>query len=169
MQETFPREAAANPEPFTGERLTASIHGQVEIEHYHRYLFARGFCRDRDVLDVASGEGYGAAQLAQVAAQVVGVEYSGSPARHAAEKSARPDPQSVPRQRVRPGGIPRSAASAFPLRIADPAASLRGIGADPRGTGVDRPADLRAGRRRDVLGRNHVAEGAISDRDRVGT
>jgi ubiquinone/menaquinone biosynthesis C-methylase UbiE len=84
MRETFPREAAADPEPFTGERLTASIHGQVEIEHYHRYLYARGFCRDRDVLDVASGEGYGAAQLAQVARFVVGVEYSGPTTRHAA-------------------------------------------------------------------------------------
>jgi SAM-dependent methyltransferase len=83
MKEKFPREAAAHPEPFTGERLTASIHGQVEIEHYHRYLFARGFCRDRDVLDVASGEGYGAAQLAQVARHVVGVEYSGATVRNA--------------------------------------------------------------------------------------
>jgi protein-L-isoaspartate O-methyltransferase len=52
--------------------LTASVHGQVELEHYHRYLFSRGFCRDRDVLDVASGEGYGAAHLAQVARHVVG-------------------------------------------------------------------------------------------------
>ena len=78
MREIFPREAAANPEPFTGERLTASVHGQVEIEHYHRYLFSRGFCRDRDVLDVASGEGYGAAHLAQVARHVVGVEYAGA-------------------------------------------------------------------------------------------
>jgi SAM-dependent methyltransferase len=77
MREIFPREAAADPEPFTGERLTASVHGQVELEHYHRYLFSRGFCRDRDVLDVASGEGYGAAHLAQVARRVVGVEYSG--------------------------------------------------------------------------------------------
>lgn len=77
MQDIFPREAAANPEPFTGERLTASVHGQIEIEHYHRYLFSRGFCRDRDVLDVACGEGYGAAQLAQVARQVFGLEASG--------------------------------------------------------------------------------------------
>ncbi|MSP02996.1 MAG: methyltransferase domain-containing protein [Acetobacteraceae bacterium] len=84
MRETFPREAASSPEPFTGERLTASIHGQVEIEHYHRYLFARGLCRDRDVLDVASGEGYGAAQLAQVARRVVGVECAGATARNAA-------------------------------------------------------------------------------------
>jgi len=83
MRESFPREAAANPEPFTGERLTASVHGQVEIEHYHRYLYSRGFCRDRDVLDVASGEGYGTAQLAQVARFVVGVEFAGATARNA--------------------------------------------------------------------------------------
>jgi SAM-dependent methyltransferase len=91
MQENFPREAAANPEPFTGERLTASIHGQIEIEHYHRYLFSRGFCRDRDVLDVASGEGYGAAQLAQVARQVVGVEFAGATVRNAAVNFPRPN------------------------------------------------------------------------------
>jgi len=91
MRETFPREAAENPEPFTGARLTASIHGQVEIEHYHRYLFSRNFCRDRDVLDVASGEGYGAAHLAQVARRVVGVEYSGATALNAAANFPRPN------------------------------------------------------------------------------
>jgi SAM-dependent methyltransferase len=91
MQETFPREAAESPEPFTGERLTASVHGEVEIEHYHRYLFSRGFCRDRDVLDVASGEGYGAAQLAQVARHVVGVEYAGATVRNAAANFPRPN------------------------------------------------------------------------------
>src|ERR1700691_5621858 len=84
MKEKFPREAAENPEPFTGERLTASVHGQVEIEHYHRYLFSRGFCRERDVLDVASGEGYGAAQLAQVARHVVGLDFAGATVRNAA-------------------------------------------------------------------------------------
>src|ERR1700722_641284 len=77
MRESFPREAACDPEPFTGERLTASVHGAVELEHYHRYLFSRGFCRDRDVLDIACGEGYGAAHLAQVARHVVGVENAG--------------------------------------------------------------------------------------------
>src|SRR5580704_9918878 len=89
MREIFPREAADNPEPFTGERLTASVHGQIELEHYHRYLFSRGFCRDRDVLDVASGEGYGAAHLAQVARQVVGVEYAGPTVHNAARNFPR--------------------------------------------------------------------------------
>lgn len=91
MREIFPREAAANPEPFTGERLTAAVHGQVEIEHYHRYLFSRSFCRDRNVLDVASGEGYGAAQLAQVARLVVGVEYAAATVRNAAANFPRPN------------------------------------------------------------------------------
>ena len=89
MREIIPREAANDPEPFTGERLTASVHGQVELEHYHRYLFSRGFCRDRDVLDVASGEGYGAAHLAQVARHVVGVEYAGPTVGNAARNFPR--------------------------------------------------------------------------------
>jgi SAM-dependent methyltransferase len=91
MHETFPREFAVNPEPFTGERLTAAVRGQIETEHYHRYLYSRAFCRERDVLDVASGEGYGAAQLAQVARHVLGVEYSGPTARNAAANFPRPN------------------------------------------------------------------------------
>ena len=83
MGEIFRRETAEHPEPFTGERLTTAIGGQVQIEHYHRYLFARTFAQSLDVLDVASGEGYGSALLAQVARSVVGVEYSGPTARNA--------------------------------------------------------------------------------------
>ena len=74
MGELIRREAAAAPQTFTGERLTAAISGQIEIEHYHRYLLAREFCRGRDVLDVASGEGYGTALLAQIARSAVGIE-----------------------------------------------------------------------------------------------
>lgn len=60
--------------PFTGERMTGAIDGQVAIEHFHRYCVARDICVGKDVLDVASGEGYGAALLANVARRVVGVE-----------------------------------------------------------------------------------------------
>jgi O-antigen biosynthesis protein len=83
VAEVFPREAASNPEAFTGERLTSALGGQAQIEHYHRYLFARGLCAGLDVLDVASGEGYGAAQIAQVARSVVGLEYSAPTVRSA--------------------------------------------------------------------------------------
>ena len=72
MGELIRREAAATPLDFSGERLTAATSGQVEIEHYHRYFLAREFCRGKDVLDVAAGEGYGTALLAQVARSAVG-------------------------------------------------------------------------------------------------
>ena len=89
MGEIFRREAAERPEPFTGERLTTAIGGQVQIEHYHRYLFARSLVSGRDVLDVASGEGYGSALLAQVARSVVGVEFSGPTVRGAIDNFPR--------------------------------------------------------------------------------
>lgn len=91
MGDIFKREAAADPEPFTGERLTSALNGQTQIEHYHRYLFARSLCAGLDVLDVASGEGYGSAQLAQVARFVVGVEYSESTVRSATTNFQRPN------------------------------------------------------------------------------
>src|SRR4029077_9215877 len=84
MGEIFRRETAEHPEPFTGERLTTAVTGQVQIEHYHRYLFARSLVADLNVLDVASGEGYGSALLAQVARQVIGIEHSGPTVRAAA-------------------------------------------------------------------------------------
>ncbi len=87
----FPRETAANPQAFSGERLTSAIDGQVQIEHYHRYLFARQFCMGQDVVDVASGEGYGSAHLSQVARRVVGVEYASPTARLARTNFGRPN------------------------------------------------------------------------------
>ncbi|MGO4287658.1 methyltransferase domain-containing protein, partial [Bosea sp. TAB14] len=74
MAEIFKREAANAPIDFSGERLTSAISGQIAVEHYHRYFLARDFCANLDVLDIAAGEGYGSAILAQVARSVVGVE-----------------------------------------------------------------------------------------------
>lgn len=68
----LPRPAKALPA--TGERMTSEIEGQTAFEHFHRYCVARDICIGKDVLDVASGEGYGAALLAGVARRVVGVE-----------------------------------------------------------------------------------------------
>ena len=47
---------------------------QVIYEHYHRYLWARPLVAGRRVLDLASGEGFGAALLADSAAAVTGVD-----------------------------------------------------------------------------------------------
>jgi len=60
---------------FTGERV---IRGQVNddlwSEHVARYAFARRFAEGRRVLDAGSGTGYGAAELSQSAASVIGLE-----------------------------------------------------------------------------------------------
>lgn len=91
MGEIFQRPIAATPLPFTGERLTSNLRGQTEIEHLHRYLLARHFCRDMTVLDIASGEGYGSALIAQVASSVVGVDVAADAVAHANSSYAGPN------------------------------------------------------------------------------
>src|ERR1700756_2540753 len=83
MGEIFVRPRPAQPMTFTGERLTSDLAGETPIEHWHRYLLARELVRDRDVLDIACGEGYGSALLAQTARQVVGVDISAAVIAHA--------------------------------------------------------------------------------------
>lgn len=68
---------------FTGERYIPSIAGQIKYEHLHRYALAVSFARDRSVLDIACGEGYGAAMLAQVAKSAVGVDIDPVTIKHA--------------------------------------------------------------------------------------
>lgn len=84
MGEIFRRVLPSNALEWTGERLTTATTGQVEVEHLHRYFLARELCRGLDVLDVAAGEGYGAALLAQTARSVTGVEVSADAITHAA-------------------------------------------------------------------------------------
>jgi lipopolysaccharide biosynthesis protein/ubiquinone/menaquinone biosynthesis C-methylase UbiE len=64
---------------FDGERYVSGLlgnatSGDIQSEHYHRYLFALRFCSGKDVLDIASGEGYGSHCLGQVARSVIGVD-----------------------------------------------------------------------------------------------
>ncbi len=84
MGEIFERIKPAKDLDWTGERFTTATSGQIEIEHLHRYFLARELCRGLDVLDVASGEGYGSALLAQTAASVIGVDLSKKAVDHAA-------------------------------------------------------------------------------------
>ena len=91
LVEMIERTVPATPFDWTGERLVTSIGGQIEVEHLHRYFFAREFCRGLDVLDVASGEGYGAALLAQVARSATGVEVAAAVVGHAQASYIRPN------------------------------------------------------------------------------
>jgi SAM-dependent methyltransferase len=54
----------------------------VVYEHFHRYLWAAQLAGGRRVLDLGSGEGFGAAILADVAAEVVGVDIDETAVEH---------------------------------------------------------------------------------------
>jgi hypothetical protein len=91
LGEIFPRERPALELGFTGERLTGAIAGQIEIEHLHRYFLAREMARGKDVLDIACGEGYGAALMAQVARSVVAMDVDQVAVTHSARNYRKPN------------------------------------------------------------------------------
>jgi ubiquinone/menaquinone biosynthesis C-methylase UbiE len=71
------------PLAFTGERFVPGVKGEIWVEHWHRYHFARRWAEGKRVLDVACGEGYGSALLARGAAHVTGVDVSEEAIAHA--------------------------------------------------------------------------------------
>ncbi len=58
---------------FTGERIIPDIPQweHLYLEHFYRYLFAKEFIKDKIVLDVASGTGYGSGYLKDNKAKAV--------------------------------------------------------------------------------------------------
>ncbi len=79
---------SASPLPDDGERMIPErSHARTFWEHVARYQFARRYARGKRVLDVACGEGYGAAALARSgASSVVGVDVSAEACASAARK-----------------------------------------------------------------------------------
>jgi len=73
----------SEPLSFTGERFMPEREGEIWYEHWHRYALASQLCRHCTVLDVACGEGYGSAMVAEGAARVIGVDISADAVRHA--------------------------------------------------------------------------------------
>ena len=74
---------------FTGECFVPGVHGNIELEHLHRYLQACEIAKDKIVLDIASGEGYGSFMLSDKAAMVTGVDISDEAVNHARAKYRR--------------------------------------------------------------------------------
>jgi 2-polyprenyl-3-methyl-5-hydroxy-6-metoxy-1,4-benzoquinol methylase len=72
----------------TGERMVPESADMFTFwEHVYRYAFASGFVKRKRVLDIACGEGYGAAALQRGgAASVTGVDISESACIHARKK-----------------------------------------------------------------------------------
>ena len=64
---------------FTGERMIPdeNRHDAIYAEHLNRYFFASHFVKNRTVLDIASGSGYGSEILQKAGARrVYGVDIS---------------------------------------------------------------------------------------------
>jgi O-antigen biosynthesis protein len=74
MENIFTLPARSSNLAFTGERFVPHVTGEIELEHIHRYLFSVNACKDKRVLDIASGEGYGSFILAQCAKKVTGID-----------------------------------------------------------------------------------------------
>lgn len=72
--------------PFTGERFTPECVRDMWLEHWHRYAFASRFAVGRRILDVACGEGYGAALLARRARSVIAGDIDEATLAHAAAR-----------------------------------------------------------------------------------
>lgn len=69
---------------FTGERYVPGQGGaQIAYEHLHRYLFAAHWAKEKQVLDVAAGTGYGASILSKFARGVSAVDLDFSAVRFA--------------------------------------------------------------------------------------
>ena len=77
---------------WTGERCVPwAPDVPVVYEHFHRYLWAAALVEGRRVLDLGSGEGFGAAMLAQSAAHVVGIDIDETTVEHSTLNYAAPD------------------------------------------------------------------------------
>jgi O-antigen biosynthesis protein len=76
---------------FTGERYVPSEQGRIRLEHYHRYAVVQKIVSGKDVLDIASGEGYGSSLLAEVALSVTGVDISDEAVSHAIKTYKKPN------------------------------------------------------------------------------
>lgn len=59
---------------WTGERLETFIFTRDTIDHLHRYAITSKYTKDKVVLDIASGEGYGSNLISKNAKYVYGVD-----------------------------------------------------------------------------------------------
>ncbi len=72
---------------YTERMVPEEAHARIFWEHVARYRFAKEFVRGKRVLDIACGEGYGAAGLARAGARsVVGIDVSADVCDHARRK-----------------------------------------------------------------------------------
>jgi SAM-dependent methyltransferase len=73
----------------SGERYLPEMQGTIALEHVHRYVMAKNLAVGKMVLDIACGEGYGSAILAETAASVYGVDIALAAIAHAQHRYQR--------------------------------------------------------------------------------
>ena len=71
---------------WTGERLTTQATNSTVSHHLHRYALAIELSTDKNVLDIACGEGYGSNFLAKNANSVIGIDIDSATINHAKNK-----------------------------------------------------------------------------------
>lgn len=71
---------------WTGERLETTITSEVMLEHLHRYALATEICKNKKVLDIACGEGYGSNLISKLAAEVTGIDIDETTINNASKK-----------------------------------------------------------------------------------
>lgn len=76
---------------WTGERLETNIFNETAIEHLHRYAMAMELVKNKTVLDIACGEGYGANLLASSAVHVIAIDIDKTTIQKAADKYKKPN------------------------------------------------------------------------------
>jgi ubiquinone/menaquinone biosynthesis C-methylase UbiE/archaellum component FlaC len=77
---------------WTGERYLPWWKDPVTAyEHWHRYAYTAQFVSGKNVLDLASGEGYGSASLATTARQVIALDIDENAVKHARLKYPSPN------------------------------------------------------------------------------
>ena len=73
----------------SGERFLPEMQGTIALEHVHRYVMAQHLAVGKVALDIACGEGYGSAILAETATFVYGVDIAVDAIAHAQQRYQR--------------------------------------------------------------------------------
>ena len=71
---------------WTGERLETFVETETAVEHLHRYAVTLDLVKNKTVLDIACGEGYGSNLMGNVAKEVIGVDIASEVVERAQKK-----------------------------------------------------------------------------------
>lgn len=76
---------------WTGERLETFLYNKNTIDHLHRYAIVNNYIKDKTVIDIACGDGYGSSLMADTAKSVVGVDIDAATVATASKKYVKPN------------------------------------------------------------------------------